>query len=70
VYWVLGGGVRGGRIAGSEVAVERQTLNQDRDWPVLIEYRAMIGGRFKRMYGLDDSGMDRVFPTRALPKSA
>jgi uncharacterized protein (DUF1501 family) len=67
VYWVLGGGVRGGRIAGNQAAVERGTLNQDRDWPVLTEYRAMLGGLFKRMYGLDDAGVDRVFPrTRAL----
>jgi uncharacterized protein (DUF1501 family) len=66
VYWVLGGGLRGGRIAGNQVAVERRTLNQDRDWPVLTEYRAMLGGLFKRIYGLDDSGLDRVFPrTRA-----
>jgi uncharacterized protein (DUF1501 family) len=62
VYWVLGGGVRGGRMAGGQVAIERRTLNQDRDWPVLTEYRAMLGGLFKRIYGLDDSGLDRVFP--------
>jgi len=67
VYWVRGGGVHGGRIAGNQVAVERGTLNQDRDWPVLTEYRAMLGGLFKRMYGLDGAGVDRVFPrTRAL----
>jgi uncharacterized protein (DUF1501 family) len=62
VYWVLGGGIRGGRMTGSQVAVERRTLNQDRDWPVLTEYRAMLGGVFKRIYRLDDSGLDRVFP--------
>ncbi len=47
--------------------VERRTLNQDRDWPVLTENRAMLGGLFKRLYGLDDARVDRVFPrTRAL----
>ncbi len=66
VYWVLGGAVRGGRIVGDQVAVERHTLNQDRDWPVLTEYRALLGGLFRRMYGLDDAGLERVFPrTRA-----
>ncbi|HXJ82409.1 MAG TPA: DUF1501 domain-containing protein [Candidatus Methylomirabilis sp.] len=63
VYWVLGGGIRGGRMAGSQVAVERRTLNQDRDWPVLTEYRTMLGGLFKRAYGLDDSALERVFPS-------
>lgn len=67
VYWVLGGGVHGGRLAGEQVQVARATLNQDRDWPVLTEYRALLGGLFTRMYGLDDARLGRVFPgTRAV----
>jgi uncharacterized protein (DUF1501 family) len=62
VYWVLGGSVRGGRIAGDQVAVERSTLNQDRDWPVLNEYRALFGGLFKTVFGLDAARLDMVFP--------
>lgn len=62
VYWVLGGSVRGGRIAGDQVAVERGTLNQDRDWPVLNEYRALFGGLFKTVFGLDPARVDKVFP--------
>ena len=62
VYWVLGGAVRGGRIAGEQIAVGRQTLNQDRDWPVLTEYRSLFGGLFKRMYGLDDARLETVLP--------
>ena len=66
-YWVAGGAVRGGRIAGEQVAVEQRTLNQNRDWPVLNEYRAMLGGMFKRLYGLDDARLAHVFPdTRAV----
>ena len=62
VYWVLGGAVRGGRIAGEQVAVGRPTLNQDRDWPVLTEYRSLFGGLFKRLYGLDDARLETVLP--------
>ncbi len=62
VYWVLGGKVRGGRLAGDQVAIERRALNQDRDWPVLTEYRAMLGGLFQRMYGLDEARLAQVFP--------
>ena len=49
VHWVLGGAVHGGRIAGEEVTLTEKTLNQNRDLPVLTEYRAMLGGIFKRI---------------------
>jgi uncharacterized protein (DUF1501 family) len=59
---VLGGAVHGGRIARERVAVTPSTLNQNRDFPVLTQYRAMLGGIFKRMYSLDNSRIGRVFP--------
>ena len=61
-HWVLGGAVQGGRFVGDQVAVTPSTLNQNRDFPVLTEYRGMLGGIFKRMYGLDNSRIERVFP--------
>ncbi|HTM25079.1 MAG TPA: DUF1501 domain-containing protein [Vicinamibacterales bacterium] len=61
-YWVLGGALQGGRFAGEEVEVAPRTLNQNRDWPVMNEYRAMLGGVFKRMYSLDNARLERVFP--------
>ncbi len=62
VHWVLGGAIQGGRFAGEQVAVTPQSLNQNRDFPVLTEYRAMLGGIFKRMYSLDTPRIQRVFP--------
>jgi len=59
---VMGGGVRGARIAGEQVAVRPETLFQDRDYPVLNEYRAVLGGLFGRMYGLSSARLDAVFP--------
>src|ERR1700689_3297706 len=38
VYWVLGGAINGGRIAGEQQRLERNTLFQDRDYPVLNDY--------------------------------
>ena len=61
VYWVLGGAVRGGRIAGEQVAVAPGSLFQNRDYPVLNEYRAVMGGLFKRLYGLSDPQLQQVF---------
>jgi uncharacterized protein (DUF1501 family) len=62
VYWALGGAVRGGRVAGEQLRVARDTLFQDRDYPVLNEYRALLGGLFARIYALDAAALARVFP--------
>lgn len=62
VYWVLGGGVRGGRIVGKQVALTPATLFQQRDYPVLNEYRALLGGLFARIYGLNAAQLAQVFP--------
>jgi uncharacterized protein (DUF1501 family) len=62
VYWVLGGGVRGGRIVGDQQRIEAATLFQNRDYPVLNEYRSIFGGLFARMYGLGPEAIARIFP--------
>lgn len=61
VYWVLGGGIKGGRLAGEQVRIDGPRLFQNRDLPVLTDYRAMLSGLFQRMYGLDQMQRDRIF---------
>jgi uncharacterized protein (DUF1501 family) len=61
VYWVLGGGIKGGRIAGEQVAIDQAHLFQNRDYPVLTDYRVLLGGLFQRMYGLDQNALQLVF---------
>jgi uncharacterized protein (DUF1501 family) len=61
-YWILGGGIRGGRMLGDQVKVEQATLFQNRDFPVLNDYRAVIGGVLQRVFGLDQARMQAVFP--------
>jgi uncharacterized protein (DUF1501 family) len=63
VYWVMGGGVSGGRIAGTQVPVTRANLFQDRDWPVLNDYRALIGGVLQKAYGFSPSQLGAIFPS-------
>ncbi|MEB0140602.1 MULTISPECIES: DUF1501 domain-containing protein [unclassified Undibacterium] len=61
VYWVLGGAVRGGKIAGEQIALTPGQLFQNRDYPVLNEYRAVLAGLFARLYGLNEQQLSRVF---------
>jgi uncharacterized protein (DUF1501 family) len=63
--WVLGGGISGGRIAGRQVAVSESNLYQDRDFPVLNDYRALLAYVFTRMYGLNGKELEGVLPGAA-----
>ena len=66
VMWVLGGGLRGGRVVGEQVKVEKSTLFQDRDFPVLNDYRSVLGGLFKRQFGLSSQALAHVFPDASI----
>lgn len=61
VYWVLGGGVRGGRIMGEQIDVDQRHLFENRDYPVLTDYRSLLGGLFQRMFGLNKKDVEHVF---------
>jgi uncharacterized protein (DUF1501 family) len=61
VYWVLGGAINGGTVAGEQQRVNRNTLFQDRDYPVLNDYRAVLGGLFRTLWGLSMDQSTRVF---------
>jgi hypothetical protein len=41
---------------------EKASLFQDRDCPVLNEYRAVFGGLFGTLWGLSADQVQRVFP--------
>ena len=61
VYWVLGGGINGGRILGEQVKVEQAKLFQNRDYPVMTDYRSFFAGLFQRMYGLSPPSIEKIF---------
>ena len=62
VMWIMGGRVRGARVLGEQLVVSKSNLLQDRDFPVLNEYRTVLGGLFQRQFGLNTSQLAQVFP--------
>jgi len=61
VYWVLGGSISGARMAGEQTRLERANLFQDRDYPVLNDYRAVLGGVFRSLWGLSAAQSEHIF---------
>jgi uncharacterized protein (DUF1501 family) len=62
VHWVLGRKVNGGRIAGEQAAVNAAGLLQNRDYPVLNNYRDVLGGLLARTWELSNEQLQSVFP--------
>ena len=63
-YWVMGGGLAsraGGHVVGEQVEVNEKNLFQNRDYPILNEYRSVLSGLFQRMYGLSTEQVQQVF---------
>ena len=70
-YWFLGGGLAaqaGGRVIGEQIEVTEKALFQSRDYPVLNEYRSVLGGLFSRMYGLSTQQLQQIFPASVAGK--
>jgi uncharacterized protein (DUF1501 family) len=61
VYWVLGGSISGGRIVGEQQRLVQKALFQDRDYPVLNDYRAVLGGLFRSLWTLSPAQSSRIF---------
>ena len=61
VYWVLGGSVKGGRVLGEQMQLTPKSLFQNRDYPILNEYRSIFAGLFAEMYGLNNAQLDAIF---------
>jgi hypothetical protein len=49
-------------VVGEQEKIQQSTLLQDRDYPVLNNYRNVLGGLYARLWGLDVAQLGRVFP--------
>lgn len=61
VYWLAGGAINGGKIAGQQTQINANSLFQNRDYAVLNDYRALLGGLFQRQFALSPSQLEQVF---------
>jgi uncharacterized protein (DUF1501 family) len=61
VYWVLGGSISGGSIVGEQQRLVQKALFQDRDYPVLNDYRSVLGGLFRSLWTLSPAQSSRIF---------
>lgn len=62
VYWVLGGSVSGGRIAGEQVHIAHKSLNTQRDLPVLTDYRSLLAQIVRERFLIGADQVNRIFP--------
>lgn len=60
--WILGGGISGGKLAGEQTDLNEKTLFQNRDFPVLNDYRAVLSQIVQRLYGLNTAQLEKIFP--------
>lgn len=68
VYWVLGGSIKGGKIAGPQVQLVADQLNQGRDLPVTTDYRNLIHELIKSIYQLDEKKIGIIVPDSRIDK--
>jgi len=68
VALVLGGALAGAPVRGEQVAVEARTLFQNRDLPVLTDFRSLLGGLMARQFGLGRAELETVFPGAPLAR--
>ena len=48
-------------MAGEQVQVAPQTLFQNRDYPVLTDYKAFFASLIQHFYGVQQAGLERIF---------
>jgi len=61
--WVLGGGVKGGKVLGDWRGVGDAELNEGRDLPVTTDFRTVLATIAERHLRLGDKQLVQVFPS-------
>jgi len=62
VYWVLGGAVRGGKLAGDQVKINQYTLNDQRELRTISNYRSILANVISRIFQINQTSIYKIFP--------
>lgn len=62
LIWMLGGGIAGGKIIGEQAALRPEDLHEDRDLPVMNEYRGVLGSVCRDLFAMNSNDTNYVFP--------
>lgn len=63
VMWLLGGGVRGGKVYGDWRGLERDRLYQGRDLAITTDFRDVIAAVLERYLHLSDDKLNQILPS-------
>lgn len=62
VMWLLGGGIRGGKVYGQWTGLEAAKLDAGRDLAVTTDFRDVLAGVLSDRFALDGSQVSQIFP--------
>jgi uncharacterized protein (DUF1501 family) len=62
VMWLLGGGIRGGKVYGKWTGLESEQLYQGIDLAITTDFRDVLGTILSRKLAIDETKLQQVFP--------
>ncbi len=62
VMWLLGGGIRGGRVHGRWPGLEPEALFEQRDLAITTDYRDVLWQAMQYRFGLPSATLSRILP--------
>ncbi|MEM8672368.1 MAG: DUF1501 domain-containing protein [Cyanobacteria bacterium P01_G01_bin.67] len=62
VMWLLGDGIRGGKVYGEWPSLDQATLFENRDLPITTDFREIIAHTLKHHFSISDDSLARIFP--------
>jgi uncharacterized protein (DUF1501 family) len=67
--WVMGGGVRGGKVYGDWPGLATASLYEGRDLAVTTDYRTVLSAVLTRHLRVPDRALAQIFPAFTQPQS-
>jgi uncharacterized protein (DUF1501 family) len=64
LFLLAGGAISGGKMLGDFPGLQASALHENRDLPVLADWRSLLGAVAADTFGFGPSQLDRIFPGR------